>query len=450
MDYQAALDYIFHFTDYEKTPGVLYTSANYDLRRMEELLARLGNPHLQGRTVHIAGTKGKGSTAAMIASVLSTAGYRTGLYTSPHLLTLRERIRVDGALITEEELAALVERLQPEVEAVNQHLTAGQLTTFEVLTALAFVYFQEKSVDFQVLEVGLGGRLDATNVVKPGVSVITSISLDHTEVLGDSLEGIAREKAGIIKQGSVVVSAPQEPEVAVVLKEVCRERNARLVRVGRDVLQGKGLATPEGQSFSLWGRGGRYDLTIPLLGGYQLENAATAVAVLEELAALGVELTVDGIARGLSQVSWPGRFQILRRRPWLVVDGAHNPYSAKKLTEAVAEYFPRRRVILVFGTSSDKDFSGMIKELLPLAPHFIVTRSRHPRSASTSQLITELARQGGEGEEKEGVSQAISRALDIAGKEDLILVTGSLFLVAEAIEFAAMLSPGEKEESQAG
>ena len=208
MDYQAAADYILSFTDYEQIPGVLYTSANYDLRRMEEILGRIGAPHLGARTIHIAGTKGKGSTAAMIASILTTTGYRTGLFTSPHLHTLRERIRVDGELISEEELALLVSRFRAEIDAVAARAAYGQLTTFEILTALVFAYFSQREVDFQVLEVGLGGRLDATNVAQSEVCVITSISLDHVEVLGSTLAEIAIEKAGIIKPGCIVVSAP--------------------------------------------------------------------------------------------------------------------------------------------------------------------------------------------------------------------------------------------------
>ena len=220
MDYQAALSYILSFTDYEKLPAFLYTAANFDLRRMAELLQRVGNPHLNSPAIHVAGTKGKGSTAAMIASALSAAGYRTGLYTSPHLHTFRERISVDGEMIAEEEFSSLTERLQPEIDEVNRLHNYGEITTFEILTALAFAFFSKRRVDFQVLEVGLGGRLDATNVVTPQIAVITSISLDHAEVLGGSFARIAREKVGIIKPGALVVSAPQPGEAERVIDEV--------------------------------------------------------------------------------------------------------------------------------------------------------------------------------------------------------------------------------------
>ena len=292
MDYKSALDYIYGFTDYEKVPGSSY-SADFDLRRMEDLLERLGKPHQVARSVHVAGTKGKGSTVAMIAAVLGAAGYRVGLYTSPHLHTLRERIRVDNDLISEEEVGDLVEKLSPEVDAVNLRGAYGQLTTFEVLTALAFAYFERKGVEFQVLEVGVGGRLDATNVVNPAVCVITPISLDHTEVLGESITAIAREKAGIIKLGSTVVSALQSPEAMAVIEEVCQEKQANLLRVGSDI-------TWQGEAFNLWrqslrvkGRRGSYHIAIPLLGDHQLENAATAVAVIES------DDIKDAIPRGI-------------------------------------------------------------------------------------------------------------------------------------------------------
>lgn len=434
MDFKEAVDYIQSFTDYEKTPGIAYTAANYDLRRMVELLGRLGNPHLLPQTVHVAGTKGKGSTAAMIASVLTVSGYRTGLFTSPHLHTIRERIKVDSRLIPEKHFAALTEELRPEVETVNRHGVGGKLTTFELLTALAFAYFKQKKVDFQVLEVGLGGRLDATNVVRPGVCIITSISLDHVEVLGHTLAEIAREKAGIIKPGCVVVSAPQRPEAAIVIAEVCRQQRARLVKVGRDISWGKVSASLKGQSFELWGRTGSYDLSIPLLGDYQLENAATAVAALEELAALGATISADSIAEGLKKVSWPGRLQILGRRPLVVGDGAHNPYSAQKLRQAVAQYFKFGRCILVLGTSLDKDISGIAQEMAPLASQVIVTRSQHPRAASPSVVAAEFACRGVQAEVTQSTGEAINLARSMAKKTDLILVTGSLFVVAEAIE----------------
>ncbi len=441
MDYKQAEDYILSFTDYEKISGILYTSANYDLGRMDELLEPLGNPHLSARTVHIAGTKGKGSTAAMIAQVLTTSGYRTGLYTSPHLHTLRERIRIDGELISEVDFVSLVEILQPIVAEVNNKASYGQLTTFEILTALAFAYFAWEKTDFQVLEVGLGGRLDATNVVKPEVCVITSISLDHTEVLGDTIAKIAMEKAGIIKEGCLVVSAPQPAEAKEVIKQVCREKGARLIQVGEDITWHKANSDLSHQSFRVNSKANSYYLTIPLLGDHQLENAANAVAVLEALASSGAKISAEDIKRGLEWVTWAGRLQILSHQPLLVVDGAHNAYSMKKLIEAVRHHFDYDRCFVIFGTSCDKDISGMVSELISLPCHILVTRSAHPRAASLSVVTQEFANHDIRVDVAENTAIALSRLLTLAGPEDLILVTGSLFVVAEAIDYVTKYLP---------
>jgi len=431
--YQQALDYIWSFVDYETMPG-LRSAANYDLGRVQELLARLGEPHLAARSVHIAGTKGKGSTAAMVASALMNAGYSTGLYTSPHLNDPRERIRVNGELIGKDELVALVEKLKPEVETVNQKDTYGQLTTFEVLTALGFAYFKLKGVDFQVIEVGLGGRLDATNVIQPEVCIITSISLDHTEVLGNSLAALAREKAGIIKSGSTVVVAPQRDEVAQVIEETCLNRGARLIRVGRDITwQSLGFDSNR-QSLQVEGRLGSYKLSLPLLGDYQQENAIAAVAALEVLAEKGFNISRDNIVDGLAQTSWPGRFQVLRREPLLVVDGAHNPDSARKLKQSLLQYFDFDRAVLVIGVSVDKDIAGIVSELAPLFDEVMVTRSRHPRAMAPELVAAEFARYGVKTQVVEDVSRALSLALSRAGTRDLVCAAGSLFVVAEVIE----------------
>ncbi|MFB0559230.1 MAG: folylpolyglutamate synthase/dihydrofolate synthase family protein [Dehalococcoidales bacterium] len=435
MNYQQALDYIFSYTDYEKVP-MPHDPAFYDLRRVEELLARLGNPHLGARSVHIAGTNGKGSTAAMIASVLTASGYITGLYTSPHLHTWRERIRVNGELISEAELAALVERLKPEVEAVNRKASYGQLTTFELLTVLGFAHFKLKGVDFQVLEVGLGGKFDATNIIQPEVCIITSVSFDHTEVLGNSLAEIAAEKAGIIKPGCVVVTSPQPDEVDKVIEKTCLGYGVELVRVGRDVTWQSLGSNLSRQLFQVKGRLDSYEISIPLLGDYQLGNAATAVAALEVLAGKGFNISKDSIVGGLAQVGWPGRLQILSHHPLLIVDGAHNPDSARRLKQSLEQYFDFDRAILVIGASSDKDIAGVVSELVPLFDKVIITRSHHPRAMALPLIAAEFRRHGVEARAVDTVSEALSLVLAQAGARDLICVTGSLFVVAEAIEQA--------------
>jgi dihydrofolate synthase/folylpolyglutamate synthase len=439
MNYRQAIDYLASYTDYEVVPRLAHNAINYDLRRVEELLSRVGNPHRRAKSVHIAGTNGKGSVAAMITAALTASGYTTGLYTSPHLHTWRERIRVDGELISEDELANLVTGLQPEAEAVNERATYGRLTTFELLTTLAFVHFAQKEARFQVLEVGMGGQFDATNVITPEVCVITSISLDHTEVLGNSLAKIAREKTGIIKPGCSVVASPQPDDVDRVIQRVCAGNGAGLVRVGDDVVVQDVSFDMSRQRFKVKGRLDTYEMSIPLLGRHQLDNAATAVAALEVLAERGFTLTRDSITFGLSQVEWPGRLQVVSRHPLIVVDGAHNPDSARSLSESLGQYFDFERAILVIGASDDKDIAGVVSQLAPVFSRVIVTHSQHPRALPAATIKAEFGRYGIEAQVVEDTPAALARAVALAGDKDIICVAGSLFIVAEAIEQAKKL-----------
>lgn len=434
MDYRQALAYIYSFTDLEKSPALLYNAANYDLRRMEVLLGALGHPQRDVPTIHVAGTKGKGSTAAMIAAVLTAAGYRTGLYTSPHLHTLRERVQVDGEPIAETAVASLAERLRPDVEATYQDSSYGRLTTFEVLTALAFLYFREQAARFQVVEAGLGGRLDATNVVAPLVAVITPISYDHVEILGHTLTEIATQKAGIIKPGVAVVVAPQPIEALEVLLARCQEAGATPILVGKDVRWAPGAFDLTGQTVSIIGRLRKYGLRLPLLGQHQMENAAVAVACLEVLQEQGATISGLALRQGMASVRWPGRLELLGEQPWLVVDGAHNGDSAQRLRQAVADYFPGRKVVLVMGTSRDKDMATIARELAPVVQMVLVTRSRNPRAASAEELAAIWAGLGYAAIAVASVAEAVEQARLLAGTEGAVLVTGSLFVVAEARE----------------
>ena len=343
---------------------------------------------------------------------------------------------MDGRLISEAEFAASMTEVKPFIESLKQDAAFRQLTYFEALTALAFRYFQRKQADFQVLEVGLGGRLDATNVVaKPAVCIITSISLDHTQILGDTIAEIAREKAGIVKPGCWVVLSPQPQEAASAITAICSERKANEVRVGKDVTWHKTSGDLHHQSLVIEGRTGKYEVTIPLLGDFQLENAAAAVAALEILSANGSDISAANIAQGLAYVRWPGRFQILQQNPVVVADGAHNVASTKRLVANLKAYFPGKRIFLVFGTSCDKDIPGIINELVALSPQIVVTRASHSRAAPPSTLAAEFARRGIQPETRETVKEAISRALSLAGKADVVCVTGSLFAVAEALSY---------------
>jgi len=436
LNYGEAEQYLNTFTNYEQIPGVSYASSDYNLRHVQELLNRMGNPELAPTTIHIAGTKGKGSVTAMVAEVLTTSGYKTGLYTSPHFHTLRERIRVDGNLISEADFAATVADAKPFIESMKQDARFRPLTYFEVLTAVAFAYFGKERVAFQVLEVGLGGRLDATNIVpNPAVCIITSISLDHTQILGGSLQEIAREKAGIIKSGCWVVTSPQPEEAGSVISDVCREKRAKLVQVGKDVSWHKIRGDLHHQSLLIEGRTGKYEVTIPLLGDFQLENAAAAVAALEILASMGFAISPANVAEGLAHVEWPGRFQILRQHPIVLVDGAHNVASMKRLGSNVQAYFPDKRAILVFGTSCDKDIPGIVNEAALLSTRVIVTRASHSRATPPALLLKEFVKHGITPEIEETVAQAISRALSLADKTGMVCVTGSLFVVAEALDY---------------
>jgi dihydrofolate synthase/folylpolyglutamate synthase len=435
LNYSQAEEYLNSFVNYEQIPGITYAQPGYSLRHVEELLNRMGNPQLAARTVHIAGTKGKGSVAAMIAQVLSDSGYKTGLYTSPHLHTLRERISIDGSLISEVEFAAAMAEVKPFIEPMKQDTTFRQLTYFEALTALTFAYFKKKQVDVQVLEVGLGGRLDATNVAKPVVCIITPISLDHTQILGNSLEEVAREKAAIIKAGCWVVLSPQPKEAASVVSNICREKEAKVVQVGKDVTWQKTGGDIHHQSLAVESRTGKYQVSIPLLGDFQLENTATAVAALEILASQGFAISATDIAQGLARVKWPGRFHIVRENPTVLVDGAHNVASMRGLVDNIKKYFSYKQMFLVFGTSCDKDIPGIISELIALSPHVIVTKTEHSRAAPLSTLAEEFSRRGIKTEIRETVTEAISRALSRADRTDIICVTGSLFIVAEALDY---------------
>jgi dihydrofolate synthase/folylpolyglutamate synthase len=425
--YQRALDTIYSLTDYEKQSGYPYSPDRFDLGRVERLLALVGNPQHAFQSVHIAGTKGKGSTSAMVASILRAAGYRTALYTSPHLHTFRERIQVNGQLIARDDVVSGIERLQAAVSQVPG------ITTFELITALAFAYFAEQKVEWAVIEVGMGGRLDATNVLMPQVSVITPISYDHTMYLGESLAEIAAEKAGIIKPGVPVVCAPQPQEAATVIARIAGERNAPLIAVDEEWSSRSLSVSPAGQRFMAWpkaqpARQAQYSL--PLLGRHQQINATTALAVVDQLRRMGVQIADQDISTGLATVQWPGRLEVLGRHPWTIVDGAHNGDSMQKLSAAIAELFPHERMILILGTSADKDINAMLDAILPLADRVWVTQAHHPRAAAPEALLEHIANHGRQAQVVP-IDRALETALGQAGADDLILATGSLFIVAD-------------------
>jgi dihydrofolate synthase/folylpolyglutamate synthase len=451
MNYQRAVEYLESLVDWER----LAAARNWNLDRMRLMLDRAGHPERGLKAIHIAGTKGKGSTAAMIASSLVAAGFRAGLYTSPHLRDFRERIRVNGREISRADVARFVTCAQPIIDAIPPD-DIGAPSFFEAYTLVAFMYFAEKPCDMVVLETGLGGRLDATNVIEdPLVAVITRIGIDHTAELGATIPRIAAEKAGIIKPGSTVVSSPQPQSAWRVLTETCRERGATLhgVRVKqaagkrpvfRRLLPDQRKASfvleqiesgPGGHRFNLTGMGADYrNLYCRLLGDHQLYNAATAVAALHLIGRQGVAVPEEAIRRGLATVRWPGRLDVAGKRPWIVLDGAHDEISARALARSVIELFPHRRLILVLGISKDKDIRGVGTHLCPIADVAIFTASKLPRAASPEELAQKLDGMCPEYRAAPSVADAMELALGEATEDDLVLATGSLYVVGEAME----------------
>ncbi len=433
--YRETLDYLEQHANYELYRSVSYAPETFSLSRVTQLLERLGNPHRQFKAIHVAGTKGKGSTCALIESVLRAADYRTGLYTSPHLHTFRERIRVGGQLIGRDEVVALVDELEPHVEAVPG------LTYFEIVTAMGFLYFARQHVDVAVVEVGLGGRLDATNVIAPQVSVVTSLSFDHMAWLGDTLAQIATEKAGIIKPGVPVVSAPQPPDALSVIERVAAERQSPLWLVGRDWLYAPGQIEPDGQWFArlrpewyqrFWPSPEFYWL--PLRGRHQIVNAMVALAALDLLRDMCWPIPPELVREGLRSTHWPARIQVLAREPLVVTDGAHNGESAQRLHAALLEWFPGCQWTLVFGASSDKDLGAMLDALLPISARAILTRAHSARAADPERLAELVRSRGSEASTAASVAEALDLALRQADEHTGVIITGSLFIAAEAEE----------------
>jgi len=396
------------------------------------LSAMLGNPQNSYKVIHITGTNGKGSTSAMIASILRAAGYNVGLYTSPHLERFTERIVVDGEEIPEGDVVRLTGVIRPLVESLNAEPEKVRPLFFDIVTAMALKYFEERHVDFAVLEVGMGGRLDATNIVNPLVSVITNISLEHTQVLGDTVLKIAHEKAGIIKPDGVLVTATQNDSVYAYFEETCRRLNTEIHRVGGDITFRSLGGDLDGQDFTVEGIRGSYRLHTPLLGGYQLYNAATAIGAVEALSRYNITISGESIAGGLAGVDWPGRLEVMQRSPLVVVDSAKDTEATRALAEAVEE-LPHSRLTVVVSISNDKNIPGMIANLARVADRFVVTsHSVMGRAADREALGAEIGKHGKPWVSVERVEDAVRRAIDESGRGDMVLVTGSVFAVGEA------------------
>jgi dihydrofolate synthase/folylpolyglutamate synthase len=415
--YRGSLDYLYGLESH----GIIFGLAN-----IQNILKSLGNPHEKLKTIHIGGTNGKGSTAAMIHAVLSRWGYRVGLYTSPHLISFTERIRIADREITEGEVVRLTDKIRG---TIRKRGIPETFTFFDFTTAMAILYFVEERVDLAIVEVGLGGRLDSTNVVDPLLAIITNISLDHHEYLGDTLEEVALEKAGIIKEGRGVVTAATQTKVLGLLKRVSLEKKAPLFRVGRD-FRGRQVGP---RRFHYHGRKLNLpNLELNLAGRHQVTNATTALGAIEMIGETGYRIGEEAIYEGLRGVQWSGRLEVARESPTVLLDGAHNPGAAKRLKDAILEEFTYERLLLVLGIMNDKDYRRIISILVPLADMTVLCKPRCERAALPQMLLNEVTRIEKRGKIVEDVGEAVRYLLSLATERDLICITGSFYTVGEA------------------
>ncbi|MBC7253465.1 MAG: bifunctional folylpolyglutamate synthase/dihydrofolate synthase [Actinobacteria bacterium] len=437
MDFKEAEEYLDRRARFGIKPG---------LERIRLLLSKLDHPQSAFPSIHITGTNGKTSTARMAASILQVGGRKVGRYTSPHLQSVTERICVDGRPVTEREFASLLERVIPAVEETDAQ-TGDPLTYFEVTTAMAFLHFARRKVDLGVIEVGLGGRLDATNLVRSPVQVITGVAFDHMAELGDTLEKIAMEKAGIVKEGSTVISAVAHPGALEVVAAACADKGSELKLYGRDFQLlyhlTYGVDTEKiGQALGIRGLLREYaDLFLPLLGKHQGINAACAVAACEAFAASPAALSLDEVAAGLRRVTSPGRLEVVSLHPLVLLDGAHNPSGAVRLAQVIRDDLDFERLVLVLGILEDKDMGRMLKILLPLADTVVFTQSREERAAPARKLARMAREMGYDGVVVEDIGEAVRFARTLASVTDMVCVTGSLYTVGEARD-ALGLPPG--------
>ncbi|HET9697075.1 MAG TPA: folylpolyglutamate synthase/dihydrofolate synthase family protein [Terriglobales bacterium] len=413
-------------------------SHKFDLAHMRVLLEALGNPQNSFKSVLIAGTNGKGSTAATLASILRTAGHNTGLYTSPHLVRVNERIRVDGTEISDPDFATVYGKVEAKCQAlIANSALPWHPSFFEMLTAMAFLHFASAGVEIAVLEVGMGGRLDATNVVEPVVSVISDIDLDHQKFLGNTIAEIAAEKAGIIHEGGLLVTLPQHPQANDVIGRTAMERHARAISASQYV--------PSMTPAADWGAKNRYPLRVmgndievdsPLVGRHQMRNIALAITAAEQLNLAGVRLSASDVERGIRETKWPGRFQVIAAAegyPEMVLDVAHNPAGAWALRSALSDRYEGRKITLLFGVLRDKAVHDITQILFPIADHVVATEVDNPRTASVAEMVEAAARTGTEAVPATSVRDGIEKARELAEKDGVIVVTGSIYLVGAAL-----------------
>lgn len=433
--YQQAIDYLFERTDYEKQERLRYNVTTFNLDRMQKLLSLLGNPHNKIHTVHIGGTKGKGSTATMLARMLEANGYKVGLYTSPHVVHLHERIMINSTMISDSEMCGLINRIYAPVEKMAK---TDPPTFFEIMTALAFIYFLDNAVDIAIIETGLGGRLDSTNVIKPKVIGITSLSIDHQNLLGETIDSIAKEKAGIFKRGVPAVTVQQEPSAMRVLKSQAVAVQAPLSVTGSDIDFSQRFETSREHGphtrICLSTPTSKFEhLRVPLHGRHQAINCGLALAMLDKLKSAGYKIDNNKAAEGLYKVSLAGRMEMICNDPRIMIDAAHNAASIQALIHAVGQNIPYDSMVVIFGCNSDKDVRGMLEKLQFGADKVIFTRSNSPKAVSPedlAEMYTEIC--GKMCQTAPSLGQALLLAKSAVSKEDLICITGSFYLIGQA------------------
>jgi len=433
--YETALRFLGTFTDYERMSRVGYNHTTFNLTRMQKLLASVNRPHREFRSIHIAGTKGKGSTATMLAHMLRGCGFNVGLYTSPHLVDMRERIVVNDEMISQADFVRLLNELVPTLRAMP---TTNRATFFEIITSIAFMYFAEKKVDFAVIETGLGGRLDSTNVIKPEVCAITTIALDHIHQLGNTVEKIAVEKAGIFKTGVPVVSVPQTPEVRSVLMKTAKSVKAPLKFTGDEIdfsyrFESSRVAGPHTRICLNTPRSRFEHLAVPLPGEHQAINCGLALAVVDALRERGFEIQDNGVLEGLNRTKLSGRMELICQDPRILIDGAHNPTSMEALIKTIGQHVIYDSMVVIFGCAADKDVDGMMDQIALGADKVIFTKNGSIRSADPEELALRFEeRTGRMAQWASDVGEAIRTAASVATRGDLICITGSFYLAGEA------------------
>ena len=432
-----ALEYLFNRTDYEKQTRLRYNVTTFSLERMEKLLSHVGNPHKKLATAHIAGTKGKGSTATMLARMLEANDYSVGLYTSPHVVDLHERIAINGKNISDSELLGMINRIYAPVEKMAKDSDSTP-TFFEIFTAMAFMYFVDKKVDIAVIETGLGGRLDSTNVIEPAVVGITSISIDHQNLLGNTIDSIAREKAGIIKKGIPVVTVTQDPAAMKEIKKAALAVKAPLMVTGKDIdfsyrFESSREHGPHTRICLTTPTSKFEHLRVPLPGEHQALNCGLAIAMLDALKVSGYKIDDNKAIEGLKNIKMPGRMEIIHQDPRILIDGAHNAASIKALIVAIGQHIPYDSMVVIFGCGQDKDVRGMLEQLQYGADKVIFTRSNSPKAMypqDLADMYTEIC--GKMCQTTMSLSEALKTAYSAITKEDLLCITGSFYLVGQA------------------